>query len=298
MSTTDAAIPGTRRYTTIRVIAYHGILQNVTALLAFVPFARFILHDRSMAALPSWSWQLWALQGVSFAAMLAGLIGYVALALRRRWGRTLNVAVWIALSAAMLMLSSWIAVVIALPLGLATFALIYNRTSNDFLSLPHATTAPTARRFAFVGLLVASSTLHYWAIAYATMRTGTFGYVLPNTPPMDLLIAAAATLLLGTAVAPRGQRAWYCGMSLMTSAIAMLSMLLSYVPVATSLIRYMPHEYSRVAIPWSPITQYAALTFCVALVSIRVTKPPKRSDWEQGLHPDASAESTRRETTR
>ncbi|WP_257128099.1 hypothetical protein [Burkholderia sp. MSMB1072] len=298
MSTTHAANPDYRRYTTIRVIAYHGILQNITALLAFVPFARVVLRDQSLAALSSWSWQLWAVQGVSFAAMLASVVGHVALALRRSWGRTLNVAVWIALSVAILMLSSWIMVVIALPLGLATFVLMYNRTSNDFLSLPHATTTPTARRFASVGLLAASSTLHYWAIAYATMRTGTFGYVLPNTPPMDLLIAAAATLLLGTAVAPRGQRAWYCGMSLMTSAVAMLFMLLSYVPVATSLIRYMPHEYSRVTIPWSLITRYAVLTFCVALVLIRVTKPPKRSDWEQGLNPDAPADSTRRETTR
>ncbi|AXF23792.1 hypothetical protein CUJ89_25765 [Burkholderia pyrrocinia] len=280
------------------MIAYHGILQNVTSLLAFVPVLLF-LHDRSLAALSSWSGQLWALQGVSGAAAMASLVGHIALACRRRWGRTLNVAIWVALSVASLMLSAWITVLIALPLAVAGLALMYNRLSNDYLSLSHAVIKPTVRRFASVGLLATASTLHYWAISFATMRSGTFGYLLPNGRPMDLLIAAAATLLLGTAVAPGGQRAWCCGMSLMTSAVAMLTMLLSYVSVATPLVRYLPHEYRRIVIPWQPITIYAVVTFCIALVLIRATKPPKLSDWEQWSNPDASADSgaARRETT-
>lgn len=298
MPATGAAIPVSRRYTTIRVIAYHGILQNITALLAFVPFMLF-LHERSLAAFSSWSGQMWALQGVSFAAAIAGLVGHIALAFRRRWGRTLDVATWVVLSAASLMLSSWITVLIGLPLGIAGLALMYNRLSNDYLNLPHTVIEPTVRRFASVGLLAASSALHYWAISFATMRTGAFGYLLPNGRPMDLLIAAAIALVVGTAVAPRGQRMWCCGMSLMTSAVAMLAMLLSYVSVATPLVRYLPHEYRRIAIPWQPITVYAIVTFCIALVLIRATKPPKQSDWEQWSNPDAStgAGAARRETT-
>ncbi|WP_256702877.1 hypothetical protein [Burkholderia ubonensis] len=299
MPTTGAAISASRRYTTIRVIAYLGILQNFTALLQFVPIALLLLHDRSLAALSSWSWQLWALQGVSFAAALAGLVSQVALACRRRWGRTLGVAVWVALSVAEIMLSSWPTVLIGLPLGVVILALMYNRLGNDYLSLPRAVKTPSVRRFASFGLLAASSALHYWAISYATMRAGAFGYILPNGRPLDLLVAAAVALVLGTAVAPGGQRAWHCGMSLMTSATAMLTMLLGYVAVATPLVRYMPHGYQRVAIPWQLITLYAVVTFCVALVLIRASKPPKVNGREPWSIPDASADADarRRETT-
>ncbi|KVT73816.1 hypothetical protein WK56_09415 [Burkholderia ubonensis] len=281
------------------MIAYHGILQNFTALLQFVPIALLLLHDRSLVALSSWSWQLWALQGVSFAAVMAGLVSHVAVASRRRWGRTLGVAVWVALSVAEIMLSSWIMVLIGLPLGIVALALIYNRLSNDYLSLPRAAKGPQVRRCASFGLLAVSSALHYWAIAFATMRTGAFAYMLPNGRPMDLLVAAAVALVLGAAVAPGGQRAWRCGMSLMTSAVAMSSMLLGYVAVATPLVRYMPHEYQRIAIPWQPITLYAVVTFCIAWVLIRATKPPKVNDREPWSIPDVSADADarRRETT-
>ena len=76
-------------------------------------------------------------------------------------------------------------------------------------------------------------------------------------------------------------------MSLMTAAIAMLGMLTGYVSIATPLVRHMPQEYQRtaVAIPWQPIMVYVVVTFCVALVLIRVTKPPRPGDWEQGRIP-------------
>ncbi|VWC40820.1 hypothetical protein [Burkholderia lata] len=298
MLTTGAAIPASRRYTTIRVIAYHGILQNITSLLQFVPFVLFVLHERSLNAFSAWSWQFRVLQGAVLVSAIAGLVSHVALALRRRWGRTLALATWGVSCVVWLLLSTWVPVLVGLPFGIIGFALMYNRHSSDYLSLPQATSGLTVRRFVSFGLLAAASALYYWAISYAAVHSGAFAYIIPNIRPKNLLQAAAVLLVLGTAVAPRGRRMWSCGMSLMTAAIAMLSMLAAYVPIATPLVRHMPQEYQRtaVAIPWQPIMVYVVVTFCVALVLIRVTKPPTRSDWEHGANPDAPADSARRET--
>ncbi|MDR0243469.1 MAG: hypothetical protein LBJ65_17890 [Burkholderia sp.] len=301
MSTTDAAIPDTRRYTTIRVIAYHGILQNITSLLQFVPFVLFVLHERSLHAISSWSWQFRALQVALVATAMAGLVSHVALALRRRWGRTLGLVNWGVSSVVWLMLSTWVPVLVGLPFAVIGFALMYNRLSSDYLSPPHVTSRLTARCIASFCLLAAASTLYYWAISYAAAPAGTFGSLIPNIRPKTLLKAAVVALVLGTAFAPRGRRMWRCGVSLMTAALAMTGMLAGYVSIATPLVRYMPQEYQRteVAIPWQPIMVYVVVTFCVALVLIRVTKPPKPDAWEQGAIPDASADAgaARRDTT-
>ncbi|VWC52885.1 hypothetical protein [Burkholderia lata] len=299
MLTTGAAIPASRRYTTIRVIAYHGILQNITSLLQFVPFVLFVLHERSLNAFSAWSWQFRVLQGALLVSAIAGLVSHVALALRRRWGRTVALATWGVSCVVWLLLSTWVPVLVGLPFGIIGFALMYNRHSGDYLSLPQATSGSTVRRVVSFGLLAAASALYYWAISYAAVHSGAFAYIIPNIRPKNLLQAAAVLLVLGTAVAPRGRRMWSCGMSLMTAAIAMLSMLAAYVPIATPLVRHMPQEYQRtaVAIPWQPIMVYVVVTFCVALVLIRVTKSPTRSGWEQGANPDAPADSARRETT-
>ncbi|WP_244136287.1 hypothetical protein [Burkholderia sp. BCC0405] len=299
MLTTGAAIPASRRYTTIRVIAYHGILQNFTSLLQFVPFMLFVQHERSLTAFSAWSWQFRALQGALFVSAIAGLVSHVALALRRRWGRTLAVATWGISCVVWLLLSTWVPVLVALPFGIVGFALMYNRLGNDYLSLPQVAAGSTVRRFVSSGLLAAASALYYWAISYAAAHTGAFAYIIPNIRPKNLLQAAAVLLVLGTAIAPRGRRMWNCGMALMTAAIAMLGMLAGYVSTATPLVRHMPQEYQRtaVAIPWQPVMVYVAVTFCVALVLIRVTKPPKRSDWELAANPDAPADPARRETS-
>jgi hypothetical protein len=300
MLTTGAATPASRRYTTIRVIAYHGILQNLTSLLQFVPFVLFVQHERSLNALSAWSWQFRALQCAMFVSALVGLISHVALALHRRWGRTLALATWGVSCVVWLLLSTWVPVLVGLPFGIIGFALMYNRLGNDYLSLlPQVAPGSTMRHFTSFGMLAAASALYYWAISYAAAHAGAFAYIIPNIRPKSLLQAAAVALVLGTALAPRGRRSWSCGMSLMTAAIAMLGMLTAYVPIATPLVRYMPQEYQRsaVAIPWQPIMVYVVVTFCVALVLIRVTKPPKPSDWEQGANPDAPADSARRETT-
>ncbi|VBB13582.1 hypothetical protein [Burkholderia stabilis] len=300
MSTTGAAIPAPRRYTTIRVIAYHGILQNTTSLLQFVPFVLLVLHDRSLNAFSSWSWQFRALQAALFATAITGLVSHVALALRRRWGRTLALANWGVSSVVWLMLSTWVPVLVGLPFGIIGFALMYNRLSSDYLRPPQITSGLTMRHCASFCLLAAASALYYWAISHAAAHAGAFAYIFPNTRPMNLLKAAVVALVVGTAVAPRGLRMWSCGMSLMTAAIAMLGMLAGYVSIATPLVRHMPQEYQRTAlvIPWQPIMVYVVVTFCVALVLIRATKPPKPGAWEQGATPDAPDEAAaRRETT-
>ncbi|WP_423394709.1 hypothetical protein [Burkholderia sp. LMG 21824] len=299
MLTTGAAIPASRRYTTIRVIAYQGILQNITSLLKFVPFVLFVQHERSLIAFSAWSWQFRVLQGALFVSAIAGLVSHVALALRRRWGRTLALATWGISCVVWLLLSTWVPVLVALPFGIVGFALMYNRLGNDYLSLRQVTPGSTVRRFVSFGLLAAASALYYWAISYAAAHTGAFAYIIPNIRPKNLLQAAAVLLVLGTAIAPRGRRMWNCGIALMTAAIAMLGMLAGYVSTATPLVRHMPQEYQRtaVAIPWQPIMVYVAVTFCVALVLIRVTKPPKRSDWELAANPDAPADPARGETS-
>ncbi|MDN7486941.1 hypothetical protein QZM35_04450 [Burkholderia sp. AU45274] len=299
MLTTGAAIPASRRYTTIRVIAYHGILQNLTSLLQFVPFVLFVQHERSLNAFSAWSWQFRALQCALFVSAVAGLISHVALALRRRWGRTLALATWCVSCVVWLLLSTWVPVLVGLPFGIIGFAMMYNRLSSDYLHLPQAASGSTVRHFVSFGLLAVASALYYWAISYAAAHAGAFAYLIPNIRPKNLLQAAAVALVLGTAIAPRGRRMWSCGMSLMTAAIAMLGMLTGYVSIATPLVRHMPQEYQRTAvvIPWQPIMVYVVVTFCVALVLIRVTKPPRPGDWEQGANPDAPADSARRETT-
>lgn len=233
MLTTGAAIPASRRYTTIRVIAYHGILQNFTSLLQFVPFVLFVQHERSLTAFSAWSWQFRALQGALFVSAIAGLVSHVALALRRRWGRTLALATWGVSCVVWLLLSTWVPVLVALPFGIVGFALMYNRLGNDYLSLPQVTPGSTVRRFVSFGLLAAASALYYWAISYAAAHTGAFAYIIPNIRPKNLLQAAAVLLVLGTAIAPRGRRMWNCGMALMTAAIAMLRMLAGYVPAGS-----------------------------------------------------------------
>jgi hypothetical protein len=153
------------------------------------------------------------------------------------------------------------------------------------LSQPYIANKPTARVLASFSLLAASSAFHYWAISYATVRTGFFAYVMPNGRPMTLLIVAAVTLVLGVAVAPRGSRMWSCGMSLMTSAAAITAMLVTYVPFGTSLVRYMPRNYQPIDVPWQPMVAYAILITCIALVLLRITKRP-RVDKAQWSIPD------------
>ncbi|WP_236858378.1 hypothetical protein [Burkholderia metallica] len=198
-----------------------------------------------------------------------------------------------------LLLSTWVPVLVGLPFGIIGFALMYNRPRSDYLSLPQVTPGSTGRRFVSFGLLAAASALYYWAISYAAAHTGAFAYIIPNIRPKNLLQAAAVLLVLGTVIAPRGRRMWNCGMALMTAATAMLGMPAGCVSIATPLVRHMPQEYQRmaIAIPWQPIMVYVALTFCVALVLIRVTKPPTRSDWELGANSDAPADPARGETT-
>ncbi|MDN7930399.1 hypothetical protein QZM52_03730 [Burkholderia metallica] len=243
----------------------------------------FVQQERSLNALSAWSWQFRVLQGALFVSAIAGLVSHVALALRRRWGRTLALATWGAWCVVWLLLSTWVPVLVGLPFGIIGFALMYNRPRSDYLSLPQVTPGSTGRRFVSFGLLAAASALYYWAISYAAAHTGAFAYIIPNIRPKNLLQAAAVLLVLGTVIAPRGRRMWNCGMALMTAAAATL----------------VPQEYQRmtVAIPWQPIMVYVALTFCVALVLIRVTKPPTRSDWELGANSDAPADPARGETT-
>ncbi len=220
MSTTSSTASATRRYTTIRVIAYHGILKNFTSILQFFSIGMFIFNDKSSSIRISWSWQLWTIQGISLAVVIIGVVANVALAFHRPWGRTLDVAIWCIGSLSTLVLSTWVSVVVSLPLAAIIFPLMYNRLSTEYLSHLYIENRPTARVSASFGLLAASSALHYWAISYSMARTGFFAYVMPNGRPMSLLIAAAVTLGLGVAIAPRGSRMWSCGMSLMTSAVA------------------------------------------------------------------------------
>ena len=53
-------------------MTYHGILQNLTSLLQFVPFVLFVQHERSLNAFSAWSWQFRALQCALFVSAVAG----------------------------------------------------------------------------------------------------------------------------------------------------------------------------------------------------------------------------------
>lgn len=274
---TGSAAHFPRRYTTIKVIAYCGILQSIYSLVQFAYTCELYRQNWQVVVHLHWPWQTWALYGISGVGAIFGLVAHVALAFRRAWGRTLLVwvtAICIALSA---VLPSRLMLLFYLPQVLVSFALLYNRLSSDFLHSRARPKLPGYRSAACFACFAVSCALHFWAMSTVTIRAGLLVYLLPQLRPLDLLVPAAVLLVAGIALSTRGKRAWNCGMTLMVFSVAMCGTLVTCLSIGTSLVRYMPAPFQRVSIPWNTMTMYTGVAIGVAYLLLQSGRPPRRN---------------------
>ncbi len=281
-----SAIPA-RRYTTIRVIAYSGILLNFTWLLQFVDLA--VRYQQNWQAIVQiMPWRGWALQAVSLVYAITRLAGSIAIARGAAWGRTLIVWASVVWSVALVMLSYWLPALVALPLNVVCIALLYSRSNRGFFAPPRSVRNYSHRERAGFVVLAASCTLHYWSILVAASPVSWIRYLIQHGRPMDLLEAAVFLLVLGTALASKHTRAWQAGMALITFAATMGIQLFSSIPTGTRLNQYMPDPKAYFPFEWKIFVVYTLMVTVAALALILIGRTPRQPQRPPMQMPDYS----------
>lgn len=272
------SISADEKFTVLKVIAYSGILLNITQLFQYGSMGVRFFQLRQHIA-PLMTWRYLAMEGVTLLAHVMWLAGSVGLAYRQRSGRTLIARATVAWSVLLILLSYWLPVLLMLPVNALILGLLYNRSNSGFLDHRPAVRRYSRRESACFRCLAASCVFHFWALmAIVYPHDAWLWKIIPHGRPINLLELAAVLLIAGTLLAPPKRRAWHAGVTLMTFCVAIGIQLVTNMSTSTHLFQFLPAPKAYVPIPWGVLLPYSTLIGIVSLGLLARARQPEQSN--------------------
>jgi hypothetical protein len=277
-----------QRTTTLYVMILASILQSTMSLISLASFARFFWRDSAMidatyTAQQQGAWVVAALW--SIASLVAG----IAMLRRRTWARKLYTAGALITLLVWLALLPWPLVATAVVPIAATIAALYSKAAVRHLHAV-AETAPPARRARIAqGLFAVSTALLYSTYLGMFLGHGWMYDQFGGRPPLYHFIAWLVVLGASVLTAPRGVRAWQCGVALMVFVVALTAALIGFLPYQGALAGYLGTAYRPFEIKLGPAGLGVAVIAFVAwqlLLFVTTRGSPKEPPPPHGDLPD------------
>lgn len=277
-----------QRTTTLYVMILASILQSTMSLISLASFTRFFWRDSALIAATytvhqRGAWVVAALWSI------ASLVACIAMLRRRTWARKLYTAGALVTLLAWLALLPWPLVSTAVVPVAATIAALYSKAAVQHLhAVPEG--APPPRRARIAQVLFAMST----ALLYSTYLGMFLGHgwmydQFGGRPPMYHFIAWFAVLGASVLTAPRGVRAWQCGVALMVFVVALTAALIGFLPYQGVFAGHLGATYRPFEISLGPAGFGVAVIAFVAwelLLLAKMRRNPKEPPPPHGDLPD------------
>jgi hypothetical protein len=272
------------RTTTLYVMTLASILQSTMSLISLASFARFFWQDSAVIA-ATYTVQQRGAWVVAALWSIASLIAGIAMLRRRTWARKLYAVGGVTALLAWFALLPWPLVVVAVVPVAAMIAALYSQAADLYL---HAVPcdAPPGRRTVIAHVLFAAATVLLYStylgmfLGHGWMHAQFGGYA-----PLYHFIAWIVVLVAAILVAPRGTRAWRCGVALMVFVVALTSALIGFLPYTATFARYLGAAFHPFEIQWGSAGFGVAVTAFVAWLLLSLAKmgrgpkgPPPHGD--------------------
>ncbi|CAN7692133.1 hypothetical protein [Paraburkholderia terricola] len=277
-----------KRTTTLYVMILASILQATMSLISLASFARFFWQD-SAAIAAIYTVQQRGAWAVAALWLIASLVAGIAMLRRRTWARKLYAVGGVVALLAWFALLPWPLVVAAVVPVAATIRALYSHSANLHLHAIPAD-APKGRRTLIAQVLFAAAT----ALIYSTYLGMFLGHgwmyeQFGGYAPLYHLIAWVVVLVAAILVAPRGTRAWQCGVALMVFVVALTAALIGFIPYTAVSARYLGTAFQPFEVQWGPAAFGVAVIAFVAWLLLSLAKMrggPKEPPPPHGDLPD------------
>ena len=261
------------RSTTLYVMILVSILQATMSLVSLASFARIFLQESAaiVATYTVHQRDAWAIAALwSVASLIAG----IAMLRRCAWARKLYAAGGLLALLAWLTLLPWPLVIVAVVPIAATMAVLYSRAATLHLAVPPSTAPPARRVLAARVLFAAATALFYSTYLGMFLGHGWMYAQFGGYAPEYYFIAWLVVLIAATLVAPRGTRAWQCGVALMVSVVALVAALIGFLPYSAAIAHYLGTAFRPFELKWQLACSGLAVIAFVAWQLLLFAKIP------------------------
>ncbi|MBN3756571.1 hypothetical protein G3N95_26795 [Paraburkholderia sp. Tr-20389] len=267
------AIPeaSVRKHATITIIAFSTMLVSVTQLIQTFVFW-IVNRHQALEVIHLTPWLSLILQVVTPIALIGLLAAGIGLVRRKRWGRPLFAWTAIAWMLVVALLSYWIMTVVNLPVFLLAIWLLHKKKSADSTNASETHAPWSVRHVTSITCLVLSCTLHLWAWLAAISPSSWVWTIIPHGHPWHLLLPSAILLIAGAMLAAKSSRIWSAGVVLMVFCVAMGDLLVSSMPLSTSLFRYLPEPKGYGFLPYDFMIKYLLVVGGIALSMLHFSR--------------------------
>jgi hypothetical protein len=238
-----------KRTTTLYVMIHASILQSTMSLISLGSFARFFWQDQA-AIVATYTVQQRAAWAVAALWSVASLVACIAMLRLRAWARKLYATGGVLALLTWFALLPWPLVVAAVTPVAATIAVLYSPAADLHLravrvDAPQGWRTPVARVLFAAATALLYSTYLGMFLGHGWMY-GQFG----GHAPLYHFITWLIVLVAATLVAPRGTRAWQCGVALMVFVVALAAALLGFLPYTAVFARYLGAAFRPFEVQW------------------------------------------------
>ncbi|WP_431825650.1 hypothetical protein [Burkholderia sp. F1] len=250
-----------KRNTTLYVMILASILQSTMSLVSLASYAGVFWRDWAALA-TTYSVQQRSAWGVAALWSMTTLVASIAALRGRAWGRKLYASGAAVAGTAWFALLPWTLASSAVPPIVATIAALYSKAGDRHLNATRGDARQGLRSLATRVLFVASIALLYSTYLGMFLGNGWMDAQFGDRAPQFHFLVSLALLVAATLVAPRGARAWHCGVALMVFVVAITAALIGFVPYTASLARYLGPAFRPYEMEWG------AANFGVTVVAI------------------------------
>jgi len=273
-----------KRTTTLYVMILASILQATMSLISLASFARFFWEDSAAIAATYTAQQrgAWAVAALwSIVSFVAG----IAMLRRRTWARKMYAVGGVVALLAWFAILPWPLVVAAVVPVAATIAALYSYAADLHLQAVPADALPGRRTFIAQVLFAAATALLYSTYLGMFLGHGWMYAQFGGYAPQYHFIAWIVVLVAAILVAPRGTRAWRCGVSLMVSVVALTAALIGFLPYTAVFAHYLGSAFRPFEVQWGPAGFGVAVIAFTAWLLLSLAKM-RRGPKEPPAHGD------------
>lgn len=273
-----------KRATTLHVMILASILQATMSLISLASFARIFWQDSTTIA-ATYTVQQRGAWAVAALWTIASLVAGIAMLRRRPWARKVYAAGGVVTLLMWFVLLPWPLVVSAVVPVAATIAALYSRAADRHLRAVPADTPPGRRPLIAQILFAGATALLYGTYLGMFLGHGWMHAQFRGHAPLYHFMAWVVVLVAAILVAPRGTRAWQCGVALMVFVVAVTAALIGFLPYSAVFTRYLGAAFPPFEIQWGPAIFGVAVIAFVAWLLLALAKmrrgpkePPPHGD--------------------